>query len=87
MTTAEIRTLVLHALGRVAPEADVGALDASVPFRDQLDLDSMDFLNFVIALHEASGVDVPEADYAELATLAGCVAYLDRKLRIGKEAT
>lgn len=87
MTPDEIRTLVLRALGRVAPEADVGTLDASVPFRDQLDLDSMDFLNFVIGLHDASGVDVPEADYAELATLDGCVAYLDRKLHAARTPT
>ena len=45
-------------------------------FRDQLDLDSMDLLNFVIGLHTALGVDIPEADYSKLATLDGCVDYL-----------
>jgi len=47
-----------------------------VSFRDQLDLDSMDVLNFVIGLHTAFGVDIPEADYAKLATLEGCLEYL-----------
>jgi acyl carrier protein len=47
-----------------------------VSFRDQLDIDSMDFLNFVIAVHEALHVEIPEADYPKLATLNGCVEYL-----------
>jgi acyl carrier protein len=77
----ELRAVVLRALASVAPEADLAAIDADGAFRDQLDLDSMDFLNFVIALHAATGVDVPEADYARLATLRGCEAYLAEKIR------
>jgi len=46
--------------------------------RDAIDLDSMDFLNFVIALHERTGVDIPEADYPRLRTLDGAIAYLER---------
>jgi acyl carrier protein len=78
VTRDEIRALVLRSLGEVAPEADLVAIKPDVGFRDQLDLDSMDFLNFVVALHEALGVDVPEADYPRLATLDGCVEYLAR---------
>jgi acyl carrier protein len=72
----ELRDTVLRCLGEIAPEADPARVKPDVSFRDQLDLDSMDFLNFVIALHEALGVDVPEVDYPKLATLDGCVGYL-----------
>jgi acyl carrier protein len=72
----EIRATVLRALGEVAPEADLGRIKPAVSFRDQLDLDSMDFLNFVIGIHRAFGVDIPEADYPKLATLEGCVEHL-----------
>jgi len=78
VTKDEIRTVVLRSLGEIAPEADPATIKPDVGFRDQLDLDSMDFLNFVIALHQALGVDIPEADYPRLATLDGCVEYLAR---------
>jgi acyl carrier protein len=78
MTRAEIRAAVLEQLGAIAPEADPATLRDDAVFRDALDLDSMDFLNFVIALHERFGVEIPEADYPRLATLAGCVDYLER---------
>jgi acyl carrier protein len=76
MNTQEIKTAVLSALARIAPEADLDALDPSVEFRDQLDIDSFDFLTLIIALHEATGVDIPEADYQQLATLNAAIAYL-----------
>jgi acyl carrier protein len=75
-TAAEIRATVLRILGGIAPEVDVQALDPQVEIRDQVDLDSMDFLGFVVGLHEALGVDIPEGDYPHLATLDGCVHYL-----------
>jgi acyl carrier protein len=78
MTTAALRSAVLEALLDVAPDVDTGALDAARPFRDQFDFDSMDQLNFVVSLHKRLGVDVPETDYPQLATLAGCVDYLSR---------
>lgn len=71
----EIRSVVLHILGNIAPEADLHSLDPSVSFRDQLDLDSMDFLNFVIEVHKALEIEIPEADYPKLATIDGCVHY------------
>ncbi len=76
MTRDEIRATVLRALGDIAPEADLSTLRPDVNFRDQLDLDSMDVLNFVVALHAALGVEVPEADYPRLATLESAVDYL-----------
>ena len=72
----DLRAVVLRALGDIAPEADLASLRPDVAFRDQLDLDSMDILNFVVGLHEALGVEIPEADYPKLATLDACVEYL-----------
>lgn len=76
MTTQELQKNVLRILGTIAPEADLGSIKPAVPLRDQVDLDSMDFLNFVIAMHKELKVDIPEADYAKVATLDGCVAYI-----------
>ncbi len=63
-------------LAQIAPEADLEALEPDVDLTEQLDIDSMDFLNFVIGLNEATGVDIPERDYPQLTTLDGCVEYL-----------
>ncbi len=76
MTPDEIRAGVLEELAVIAPEADPAGIRPTVSFRDQLDLDSMDLLNFMIALHRRFGVEIPEADYPKLATLGGCVEYL-----------
>lgn len=76
MTREEIRQVVDVALQRVAPEADPARLKPHVNLRDQLDLDSMDFLNFVIGLHRALHVEIPEADYPKYVTLEGCVDHL-----------
>jgi acyl carrier protein len=75
----QIKDTVLHVLGEVAPEADLAGLKPDVSFRDQLDLDSMDFLNFVIRIHGTFGVDIPESDYPKYATLKGCVEQLSGK--------
>jgi acyl carrier protein len=77
MNTQEIKNTVLRLLGTVAPEADLASVKPDVAFRDQLDMDSMDILNFVIAMHKEFNVDIPEADYAQLMTLDGCAAYLE----------
>jgi acyl carrier protein len=76
MTNQETQKTVLRILGMIAPEADLSNIQPGVAFRDQLDLDSMDILNFVIALHKEFRVEIPEADYAQLSTLEGCTAYL-----------
>jgi acyl carrier protein len=80
MTREAIREAVVKALISVAPEIDPSSLSPDVPFRQEFDLDSMDFLNFVIALHARLGVDVPETDYSRLATLDGAVEYFARRL-------
>lgn len=72
----DLRAVVLRTLGRIAPDADLATLAGTVDLRDALDLDSMDFLRFVVALHDELHVDVPEQDYARLRTLDACVAYL-----------
>lgn len=72
----EMRSLVLRLLGEIAPEADTASLQPDVSFRDQLDLDSMDFLNFVVALHKEFHIEIPEADYPKYMTLNGCLAQL-----------
>jgi acyl carrier protein len=76
MTTDDFTQAIVEALTTIAPEIDPAAIRPSVNFRDELDLDSMDFLNFVLALHERFGVEIPEADYPRLYTLDGAVAYL-----------
>jgi acyl carrier protein len=76
VNTDRIRAIVVDALGNIAPELDAGNLAPDVELREQLDLDSMDFLNFAIGLARAFGIDIPEADYRKLATLDGCVAYI-----------
>lgn len=75
----DTRATVLAALYEVAPEAEGEEIDPKVNLRDQLDIDSVDFLNFVIGLHEATGVEIPEADYPKLSTLDGAVSYLEAK--------
>ena len=79
MTSDEIRSTVVEALCQVAPEADPAQLRPNVSFRNQLDIDSMDFLRFVLALHETLGIDIPEKDYPSLTTLDGCVNYLNSR--------
>jgi len=76
MTDGEIRELVREALGNVAPEVDFNAIDPAKDLRDQIDIDSVDFLNFVIGLHKALNIEIPDADVAKLTTLNGCVNYL-----------
>jgi acyl carrier protein len=76
MSREEIQKKVLIILGGIAPEADLPALKLDVSLRDQLDIDSMDLLNFVIALHKEFKVNIPEKDYPKFATLKGCVEQL-----------
>jgi acyl carrier protein len=80
VTADDVTPLVRQAIAVVVPEADVQALDPAVPIRDQLDMDSMDFINFVAALDELTHIAVPEADYGRLGTLESCEAYLREQL-------
>lgn len=72
----QIRTAILEVLEGIAPELDPARIKPDKPLRDQVDLDSFDFLNVIIALHDRLGVDIPEADYQKLVTLDGMVEYL-----------
>jgi acyl carrier protein len=75
MTGAEIRKLAVEAISQIAPEADLATVSDDDDMREALDLDSMDFLNFVIALHKGSGIDIPETDYPKLFTMKGVLQY------------
>jgi acyl carrier protein len=78
MNETEIRTLAADVLAGIAPEADLSTVGDDEDLRAALDLDSMDFMNFVIGLHERSGLDIPEADVPKLFTLRGLTSYLAR---------
>jgi acyl carrier protein len=74
------RTAVIASLAVIAPETDFDSLAPDADLRDELDLDSMDFLNFVTGVYERTGVEVPERDYPKMLTLEACVRYLDAAL-------
>jgi acyl carrier protein len=78
MTGIEAQDLIFGVLRDIAPEADPATVAGNEDLREALDLDSMDFMNFVVALHERTGLDIPEADYPKLRTIDGAVAYLAR---------
>ena len=79
LTEDTIRAAYLEELGRIAPDIDPAGVGADDHLQDDLGLDSMDVLNFVTALHERLGVDVPEPDYPEIATLSRACAYIARR--------
>ena len=80
MNDAEIRALALRVLQSIAPEIEEVDLRDDKPLRAQIDLDSMDWLNFLLGLHRELSVDIPESDYARLVTLADVVAYLRQRI-------
>ena len=80
MKPEELKNEVLGLLTTIAPEVEPGILRPDQPLRNQVDLDSMDWLNFLVALHERLKVDIPEADYGKLVTLDDLLAYLKRKM-------
>jgi len=79
MNDADLKKTMMDAILEIAPEADFEALDPEDQLREQLDLDSMDFLNVMIALHEKLAIDIPEADYPKLFTLNDAIGYLREK--------
>jgi acyl carrier protein len=80
MTREELLAAILDALAGIAPEIDAAALAPATPLRDQVDLDSADWLNFLVALHAKLGIDIPDADAAKLTTLDKLADYCGRKL-------
>lgn len=80
MNRNEIQASLLTILATIAPEMDPETLEPEVDLRDQLDIDSMDLLNFITAVHKQMGVNIPEADYPKLTNLAACVDYIVQRL-------
>lgn len=80
MSNPDIRTVVQEELNNIAPEVDMATVDPAADLREALDINSMDFLNFIAAIHRRLGVDIPERDYPKLITLDGAVDYLKAKL-------
>ncbi|MCL7486831.1 MAG: acyl carrier protein [Desulfobulbaceae bacterium] len=81
MTRDEIRDVILEIIEDIDEDADFDSLDADQPLRDQLDLDSMDFLDIVMELRKRYKLQIPEEEYPELSTLNSCVNYLEPKLK------
>jgi acyl carrier protein len=81
MSENEVRQLVLGIISDIAPDEDLSDVKPDIRLRDQLDLDSMDFLDIVMELRKRHHIEVPEEDYMKLSTLNGCVEYLLPKFR------
>ncbi len=81
MAPEQIRSVILDILARIAPDEDLSELDDSVPFREQMELDSMDFLDIVMELRKLYRVQIPEEDYGELGTMDSTVTYLTPLLK------
>lgn len=75
-TNEQLRDVMIRALSEVAPEVDPASIDPDANLAEQLDIDSIDFLNVIVSVHEQTGIEIPERDYPKLATLTGAVAYL-----------
>ncbi len=79
ITEEQIKNVALELIGKIAPEANLADLDPAERFRNQFEFDSVDFMNFAVALQSQLKVEISEADYPQLATLNGCIAYLMAK--------
>ncbi len=79
MTETEIRQAIFDALRKIAPEADPQQVGPNENLREALDIDSFDFLNFLIGLHQRLGVEIPETDYGKLTTLSDLVRYIEAR--------
>jgi acyl carrier protein len=84
MNDIDIRKMVQEELSNIAPEVDLASIDPASDLREAIDIDSMDFLNFITAIHHRLGVEIPELDYPKLVTLDGAVAYIAAKLGSSK---
>jgi len=84
MNSSEMRAVVLAEMKRIAPELEESELQPDRPLRDQVDLDSMDWLNFLVALDERLKIEIPESDYRRLGTLNEIVAYLTARAGQGR---
>ncbi len=84
MTDIDIRKVLQEELNNIAPEVDMVSVDPAADLREAIDIDSMDFLNFIIAVHHRLSIDIHEIDYPKLVTLDGAAAYIEAKLRASK---
>lgn len=84
MNDTDIRKVLVEELANIAPEMDTESLDPKADLRESLDIDSMDFLNFITAVHHRLGIDIPEIDYPKLFTLEKAMSYLASKPGAGK---
>jgi acyl carrier protein len=84
MSTMDVRNVVRAELSNIAPEVDIAQIDGAADLREALDIDSMDFLNFITAVHHRLGIDIPELDYPKLITLDGAVGYLVERMKAAK---
>jgi acyl carrier protein len=82
VTRNDITAVLIDELGRIAPEIDASRLDPNAELREELDIDSMDFLNLVTALSERLKIDIPEIDYPKLTTFGNAVDYLAQRLGV-----
>jgi len=84
MSGQDIRKVVQEELNNIAPEIDLATIDPGTDLREALDIDSMDFLRFITAIHHRLGLDIPELDYLKLITLDGAIAYIEGSLKPSK---
>ena len=80
MSSADIRQVIVDILNRIAPDEDLTDLKDELPFREQMELDSMDFLDIVMELRKLYRIEIPEGEYSNLTTMASTVSYLLPKL-------
>jgi len=81
MTKEQIRAIILEIIAQIIPDEDLSNLKGDIPIREQVELDSMDFLDIIMELRKRYGIEVPESDYMQLATLDGSVAYLEPRMK------
>jgi acyl carrier protein len=81
MTKEQIKATILEIIAQIIPDEDLGNLKGDIPIREQVELDSMDFLDIIMELRKRYGIEVPENDYVQLATLDGSAAYLEPRMK------
>jgi len=85
MSGIDIRQVLQEELNNIAPEVDIASVDPKADLREAIDIDSMDFLNFVTAVHHRLNIDIPELDYPKLVTFEGAITYVEAKLASSKK--
>jgi acyl carrier protein len=81
MTKQEVKSVLMEIVAEIIPDEDLTGLKDDIPIREQVELDSMDFLDIIMELRKRYGIEVPEDDYMQLATIDSSVAYLEPRMR------